>query len=351
MPSNMLNNLSVKQLSLLSTVVAVLITMLPLLLLQQVSMGWPLLLCVVIAIMGVGVAIYLLLQNFVFRKLTVIYKIIRKSKISDYQREVGEEQEDYTLQAVNQEVAEWARKTNEEVQAMKTLETYRKDFVGNISHELKTPIFNMQGYLHTLLDGALEDENINRKYIKKAASNLDRLQAIVEDLEAIAKLEADQSLVEYMPFDLKELADTVIQELEYICREHNCVIRYHASNNRSYTVNADRGRIQQVLTNLITNAVKYSKPNGGEIVISFYDLDKLVLTEVTDNGIGIDQEHLKHLFDRFYRVDSSRSRQLGGSGLGLSIVKHIIESHQQTINVRSTTDIGSTFGFTLEKSK
>jgi two-component system phosphate regulon sensor histidine kinase PhoR len=325
--------------------------MVPLLLLGQVSVGWSLLLSLAIAIAAVGVAIYMLLQNFVFRKLTVIYKIIRKSKISDYQSDLADDQENYTLQAVNQEVAEWARKTNEEVKAMKTLETYRKDFVGNISHELKTPIFNMQGYLHTLLDGALEDESINRKYIKKAAGNLDRLQAIVEDLEAIAKLEADHSLVEYMPFDLRELTDEVIQSLEYICKEHNCSIRYHASNNRSYTVNADRGRIQQVLVNLITNAVKYSKADGGEIVISFYDLDKLVLTEVTDNGICVKQEHLKHLFDRFYRVDSSRSRQLGGSGLGLSIVKHIIESHQQTINVRSTTDIGSTFGFTLEKSR
>lgn len=345
------NNISVRQLTILVSSLVALITSLLWLILLKFTIDWRVGLVVVASICISIVVVYYLLQRYVFKRLTIIYQIIRQSRMSTIDAEMSDESEDYTIEAVNQEVVEWARATSDDIKQMKTLETYRKDFVGNISHELKTPIFNMQGYLHTLLDGGLEDDNINRKYVKKAASNLDRLQAIVEDLESISKLEAEDGIVDYSVFDLTELTAEVITSLDYISKNHDCQISHEAGSNKTLMVRADPGMIQQVLVNLLTNAVKYSKSEGGQITINFFDLDRLVLVEITDNGIGIDENHLKHLFDRFYRVDSSRSRQLGGSGLGLSIVKHIIEAHKQTINVRSTPDIGSTFGFTLEKAK
>lgn len=349
--NNLINNLSVRQLTISITVILTVINGVVL----AAAFATESLIAVIVGMLvagGIGfLLVGFLLHRHVFRKLSIIYKIIRKSRMTPYEKEQLDDNMDYSLEAVNQEVIDWANKTNDEIATLKSLEIYRKEFVGNISHELKTPIFNMQGYLHTLLDGALEDLSINRKYIKKAASNLDRLQSIVEDLEAISKLEANDDIVDYRKFDLKELTADVVNDLDYICKQHEHTIIFKESSSRNYQVRADKGMIRQVLVNLLTNAVKYSKADSGTTVISFYDLDRLVLTEITDDGIGIDEKHLKHLFDRFYRVDSSRSRQLGGSGLGLSIVKHIIEAHHQTINVRSTPEVGSTFGFTLEKAR
>jgi two-component system phosphate regulon sensor histidine kinase PhoR len=288
-----------------------------------------------------------LLERFVFRRIKVIYKIIRASKLTDSEKE-AEDYKKLTLKSVNEDVVEWAKNTKQELDEMKSLEGYRRQYVGNISHELKTPIFSIQGYLHTLLDGGLKDDTVNVDFLKRAVKNVDRLQNIVEDLEIITKLESEEDNMEYANFSLKSLALEVIQDLDVIAEEKNIKISLKESADQDFMVNANQDMIRQVLNNLIVNAIKYGSDNS-TIRISFYDLDTQVLTEISDKGIGIEEKHLKHLFDRFYRVDTSRSRAVGGSGLGLSIVKHIIEAHKQQVHVRSTVGLGSTFGFTLNK--
>ena len=235
-----------------------------------------------------------------------------------------------------------------EIETLRQLETYRRHFIGDVSHELKTPIFNIQGYLHTLLDGALEDPNVNTTFLKKAAKNLERLHIIVEDLEAISRLESGELMLEIQSFDIHALAAEVFEDLEFKAKQRNITLEFKDGASQGFKVQADRESIRQVLTNLVSNSIKYGEENG-RTRIGFYDMDGNILIEVADNGLGIPKKHLNHVFDRFYRVDKSRSRERGGSGLGLSIVKHIIEAHKQTINVRSTPGLGSTFGFTLKK--
>ena len=254
------------------------------------------------------------------------------------------------LEEVEQEVSQWADKQKKEIESLKLLEAYRREFLGNISHELKTPIFSVQGYVHTLLDGGLYDEAINKNYLRKAANNIERLLTIVEDLESISRLESGQLTLDIQRFNIRDLTLEVFDDLEIQAKERNIKLSIKEGTDSTFFVEADRENIRQVLVNLINNSIKYGK-DGGSTKVGFYDMENYILIEVADNGIGIGEDHLKHLFDRFYRVDKSRSRARGGSGLGLSIVKHIIEAHNQTINVRSSVGVGSTFGFTLKKSK
>ena len=232
---------------------------------------------------------------------------------------------------------------------LERLATYRRRFIGDVSHELKTPIFNIQGFVHTLLDGAISDPSVNINYLQRAAKNVDRLQAIVEDLETINKLEAGQMVLDLREFDIYDLAQDVFSDLEMRASDRNIRLTFKEGANQHFRVRADKESIRQVLINLIHNSIKYGK-EGGVTKLSFYDMESYMLVEVSDNGIGIDPEHLKHVFDRFFRVDKSRSREAGGTGLGLSIVKHIVEAHKQTVTVRSTVGQGATFGFTLEKA-
>lgn len=289
-----------------------------------------------------------LLERYVFRKIKLIYKFIYDSKLGPAAGKQTINFNETSIEDVNLEVIEWGKRKEKEIETLRTLENYRKNYVGNISHELKTPIFSIQGYLHTLLDGGLYDHNINVKYLERAAVNVDRLQNIVEDLEVISKLESGQAFLDIKPFDIKVLADEVISDLQVIAAEKSTTIRYKEDANQNFQVLGDREAIRQVLINLLVNSIKYTNDKG-ITRISFYDVDQNILVEISDNGIGIEEKHLKHVFDRFYRIDASRSRSEGGSGLGLSIVKHIIEAHKQTIHVRSTPGIGSTFGFTLKK--
>jgi two-component system phosphate regulon sensor histidine kinase PhoR len=253
------------------------------------------------------------------------------------------------LSDVEREVDEWAEKNAKEYEEMEKLATYRRRFIGDVSHELKTPIFNIQGFIYTLLDGAMDDPEVRTKYLNRAAKNVDRLQAIVEDLETINKLESGQMALDLREFDILELANDVFADLEMRAKERNIRLIFKEGADKHFQVRADKESIHQVLVNLIHNSIKYSS-EGGTTKLSFYDMESYVLVEVSDSGLGISVEHLPHVFDRFYRIDKSRSRDAGGTGLGLSIVKHIIEAHKQTINVRSTPGQGSTFGFTLEKA-
>lgn len=289
------------------------------------------------------------LKRYIYRKVKVIYKTIHRHKRSPKEKSNSIEVNTNIIEEVEKEVNDWADQQKQELERFRAWADYRRKFVGDISHELKTPIFTIQGYLHTLLDGGLYDEKVNMTFLKKAAKNVDRLYTIVEDLSAIARLESGNLVLEMQVFDIKELTEEIFEDLEIKARDKNIGLEFKEGASQNYKVLADREYIRQVLTNLIHNSIKYGNPNG-KTKVGFYDMEKNILIEVADNGIGIPKNHLMHVFDRFYRVDKSRSRAQGGSGLGLSIVKHIVEAHKQTINVRSTPDIGSTFGFTLEKA-
>lgn len=290
------------------------------------------------------------LKRYIYRKIKLIYKTIHKEKLKPEEKNRSVDINSDIIDEVEREVAEWAENQRKELDKYKNWAEYRRNFVGDISHELKTPIFNIQGYIESLLDGGLQDENINMAFLKRAATNVDRLQTIVQDLEAISRLESGEVVLEMQVFDIKDLALEVFQDLEMKAKESKVSLQFKEGASNGFKVRADRERIRQVLTNLVSNSIKYGHENG-ITKLGFYDMDKYILVEVADNGIGIPKQHLHHVFDRFYRVDKSRSRDRGGSGLGLSIVKHIVESHNQTINVRSTPNLGSTFGFTLEKAK
>ena len=297
---------------------------------------------------GYLVTIYYL-KRYIYRKIKLIYKTIHKHKLSAVEkRDVVDVQSDI-INDVEKEVAEWADNQANEIKQLKDWQEYRSRFLGDISHELKTPIFNIQGYLETLLDGGLEDENINRNYIQRANKNVERLITIIDDLRVISNLEDGQLTLEMQHFDIKELTNEVFNEMHIKAKERNIDLIFKQGADIGYKVVADRERIRQVLTNLIANSIKYGKENG-MTKVGFYDMDKNILIEIADNGIGIAPSKIGKVFERFYRVDKSRSREQGGTGLGLSIVKHMMEAHKQTVNVRSSLDLGSTFGFTLEKA-
>ena len=289
-----------------------------------------------------------LLKEFIHDRIKLIYKNIYKFKTQG-SKSYGafKKNEADPIGAVSKEVVEWMIENRKEVNELKEQENFRREFLGNVSHELKTPIQTIQGYIHTLLDGALDDKNVNSLFLNKAAKSADRLAELVTDLTSISALE-NRGLLKTESVDLVKLTLDVFEMLEIRAKEKDISLKIAKHNPKEVLVEADKAKIHQVLVNLIVNAIKYGKV-GGSIRVKFFDMDKNILTEIADDGEGIAEEHLPRLFERFYRTDAGRSRDQGGSGLGLAIVKHIIEAHNQTINVRSTIGIGSTFGFTLKK--
>lgn len=312
--------------------------------------GYIVFLAPIIVFLAAYLAFADMLKHFIYRKIKVIYKTIHTLKHSKNSGMDKINLRNNILDEVHTEVMEWAKDRTQEIATLREMEEYRRDFIGNVSHELKTPIFNLQGYLDTLLDGGYQDTNILVPYLQKAMQNVERLSTIVEDLNTIAELEANQLALDMEKFNIKELVKEVFEDLEMKAQERNIRLSFKEINNfKPIYVLADYERIRQVVDNLVVNAINYGR-NYGRVFVSFYDMDKNILVEVSDNGIGIEAEHLLHVFDRFYRVDKARSRNTGGSGLGLAIVKHVIEAHGQTISARSTPNIGSTFGFTLAKA-
>lgn len=291
-----------------------------------------------------------IIERFIYRKIKIIYKTIHNLKVNKANFPGSLNMDEDILNQVSRDVVNWAKNSKKEIEDLKSQEEYRKDFIGNVSHELKTPIFNIQGYILTLLEGGMEDENINRNYLIRAEKSVERMINIVEDLDTVTKLETGQLALEHIKFDIVELAKDVAEMLQMNAKQKGIVFKIKGKNDKPVFVKADRDRIRQVLTNLMLNSVKYGKKDGSTEV-RFYEMEENILVEVADNGMGIPAKHLPHLFERFYRVDKSRSRESGGSGLGLAIVKHIIEAHEQAINVRSTEGAGSTFSFTLKKAK
>jgi two-component system, OmpR family, phosphate regulon sensor histidine kinase PhoR len=293
---------------------------------------------------------FFIIQNFIIQKIKPIYKTIQTRGNSLINTMKGGFYDDVNIiKHTDKEVAQWAKMKSKEIEELRRLEKYRKEYVGDISHELKTPIFSIQGYVLTLLDGGIYDPEINIKYLERAEKSIDRLISIVNDLEEISKLESSELNLEYSNFDICELVKEIFESQELTAKKYNITLRFKTTHEKSILVNADRARICQLFTNLISNSIKYGKRNG-TTKVSFYDMDEMVLIEVTDDGIGIKKEDLTRIFERFYRADKSRSREQGGTGLGLSIVKHIVEAHGQTINVKSEIDKGSTFSFTLKKA-
>ena len=296
------------------------------------------------------ITFYYLIERFVYSKIKLIYKLIHNLKLGkDLKDALGEYVSADPINDVEQEVKEWARDKKSEIDKLKEQEKFRREFLSNISHELKTPLFAIQGYIEALQDGDIEDKEISEKFLEKAAKNVERLSYFIKDLDEISKLESGEIPINYDRFDLSILISEVIESLELKASKNNIILHFKEKYKYPNWVYADREKIRQVLVNLISNSIKYGK-NPGNTSIKTFELHDQILVEITDDGIGIEEKYLPRLFERFYRTDQSRSREIGGSGIGLAIVKHIIEAHQQTISVRSTENIGSTFGFTLARA-
>ena len=248
------------------------------------------------------------------------------------------------------DLGEFVKLKRTEIETLKKEDLYRKEFVGNVAHELKTPLFSVQGYISNLLDGAMDDKELLKKYLKRAEKSVDRLTYIIKDLDLITQLESSTLKLEVTSFDIVKLTNEIIEDLEISASKRDIKIIFNKIYDKEILVEADRNRIEQVMTNLITNSINYGSEKG-TTEISFESKEEKIIVKVNDNGEGITEENMPRLFQRFFRVDISRSRSQGGSGLGLAIVKHIIDAHNESIYVQSTVGIGSEFSFSLKKSK
>ncbi|WP_231458704.1 MULTISPECIES: cell wall metabolism sensor histidine kinase WalK [unclassified Pedobacter] len=293
---------------------------------------------------------YYLLEKYIYTKIKLIYKLIHNLKLGkDLKDALGEYVSSDPINDVELEVKEWAGAKKKEIDLLKKQEQFRREFLSNVSHEFKTPLFAIQGYIETLQDCLVDDPDQAVIFLKKAENNVERLSYLINDLDSIAKLETGESPINYQKFDFVQLAKEVMENLEDRAKAKNIKLFFKDKYTALTLVSADREKIRQVLINLMVNSIKYGI-DAGETAIKIFELHDQFLIEVTDNGIGIEEKHLLRLFERFYRIDTHRSREVGGTGLGLAIVKHILEAHQQTISVRSTPGIGTTFAFTLHKA-
>lgn len=290
------------------------------------------------------------LNEFIYRKIKVIYKYI-------YQTKASQREEMYykyilpkkSIEDVRVDVEKWAEQQNAVIDDLKNNERYRREFLQNLSHEIKTPIFAIQGYIDTLLNGALENPNIAKKFLENTSRNVARMVDLMNDLDEITRLESGEQVMHKKKFNIQEVIREVFETLSKKAVEKKINLNIKKGCEQPVEVFADKEKIFRVLINLVENAIKYGKPEGHVTAGIYRTDDKHVLVELTDNGIGIAEEHLPRIFERFYRTDVGRSRNAGGTGLGLSICKHIIEAHGQSMHVRSKTDIGTTIGFTLDK--
>ncbi len=287
------------------------------------------------------------IERYIYRRVKTIYDDLTLLESTSLTR--GAITTD--MATLTQEIDKFARDKKLEIETLKVREQYRKEFLGNVSHELKTPLFTIQGYILTLLDGAMNDKKIRKKYLERANSAVERLSYIVSDLDLITKLEAGDLRLQPEVFDIVALIKEVFGMVEMRAIDKKITLTFDREYSTPLMVRADKERVQQVLVNLIINSLKYGRTKGTtEVSIENLIKNKAII-RVTDNGEGIEKNHLARLFERFYRVDKSGSRKEGGSGLGLSIVKHIIEAHNERIYVESEYGVGSEFSFTLEKAK
>jgi two-component system phosphate regulon sensor histidine kinase PhoR len=341
-------NLSPKQLALLT---ALLMSSLIAMSVFVLIANWKLLLAYFIACFIVTyLLVYQILELFIYRKIKLIYKLISHTKASKreeaYQKYILPQK---GIDDVRVDVENWAAQKADEIQQLQSNEQFRKEFLQNLSHEIKTPIFAIQGYLELLSDGAAEDPTLSKKFIGQAEANVQRLVSLLNDVDLITNLEINKDSILKQHFIIQDLMTEVVQNLNVKLLKKNIQFQFKKGSELPIEVFADKNKIYQVLVNVFSNAIKYGKIDG-EITASVYHLDdKKILIEITDNGIGIDEAHIPRLFERFYRTDDARSRDIGGSGLGLAICKHIIEAHGENIHVRSQLNVGTTIGFTLHQ--
>lgn len=286
-------------------------------------------------------------RNYIEKKINPIFRTIHNISLSkrDLRRKINSGEIPADL---DNEVEAWSKNQKAEIKKLKQMEKYRKDFLGNVSHEMKTPIFNIQGYVLTLLDGGLEDKRINKLYLQRTEKSINRLISIVEDLEQISRLESGEFKLKFEKFDIVKLVEDIFETDEMLAKMFNIKLEFDSNYSRSIKVKGDKARIAEAVGNLIGNSIKYGK-NNGKTKVKFTEEDKHIMVEISDNGIGINPEDLPRIFERFFRVDKSRSRDSGGTGLGLSIVKHVIQAHKQTIDVISNPGKGTVFLFSLDK--
>lgn len=303
-------------------------------------------------LLGGYLLINLVMEKFIYRKIKLIYKFI-------YQTKATKREETYykyilpkkSIDEVREDVEAWAEQNKQEIELLRKNEQYRKEFLQNLSHEFKTPVFAIQGYVDTLLQGAMENPEINKRFLEKTASNVERLTNLLNDLDEISRLERGELVLFKQNFVIQELVKDVFESISIMAEQKDIRCSIKKGCESPLTVFADKEKIRQVLLNLIENSIKYGKQHGN-ITASMYNTDgRHILVEISDDGIGIPEIHLPRIFERFYRTDEGRSLDISGSGLGLAICKHIIEAHGQTIHVRSREDIGTTIGFTLDRKK
>ncbi len=292
--------------------------------------------------------VYQILEYFIYRKIKLIYKLISSTKATKreeaYQKYILPQK---GMDDVREDVEQWATQQNEQIQQLQSNEAFRKEFLQNLSHEIKTPIFAIQGYLELIADGAMEDPAVGHRFINQAQANVQRLVSLLNDVDVITNIEISKEPIVKTPFIIQDLINEVVHNLNVKWLKKNIQFHYKKGSELPVSVFADRNKIYQVLVNLLSNAAKYGKIDG-QIIASIYTLEEeKVLIEISDDGIGVAEEHLPRLFERFYRTDDARSREIGGSGLGLAICKHIIEAHNETMHIRSKINVGTTVGFTL----
>ena len=302
--------------------------------------------------------VFITLEYFVFSQINEIHSLLERIKKKNYNINISSKKKKRNEMAnagnplflIKEEIAEFAEAKQKEINELKKLETFRREFLADVSHELKTPIFAAQGFVHTLIDGALYDDEVRDRFLNKAAVSLDGLNVLVEDLITISQLEIGEIKMQYQNFDIAKVTEDIYEQLEETARKRSVRLKFYKYSPKSVYVYADKYRIGQVLTNLIVNAIKYGKEKG-TVVVSFIVENESVYTYVKDDGPGIEEKHLNRIFERFYRVEKSRSKERGGTGLGLSIVKHILEAHESKIVVSSTMGEGTVFSFRLVKGK
>jgi len=314
---------------------------------QFLQAYWPwFLLFILLSFLASFVILQIRVEKFIYKRIKQIYDDVSLLESTSFTS--GPITTD--MKTLTEEIEKFAQDKKIEIDTLKIREEYRKEFLGNVSHELKTPLFTVQGYIHTLLDGAMEDKKVRKKYLQRAAKGVERLIYIIKDLDLITKLEIGELHLEMEDFDIIELIQNVFDLLEMKASKKHISLVFDMDYPEPIYVHADKDKIQQVLTNLLVNSIKYGQQDGTTEVSVENLIKNKVIVRVTDNGEGIEEEHLTRLFERFYRVDKSGSRREGGSGLGLAIVKHIIEAHNEKIYVESVVDVGSEFSFTLEKA-
>lgn len=294
--------------------------------------------------------VYYVIERFIYRKIKLVYKFISQTKAT--KREAfftSELLPQKTIEEVNADVAQWAEDRKVEIERLQSNEQFRREFLMNLAHELKTPIFAAQGYIDTLLGGALQDNSVNTLFLQKAEKSIERLSDLVTDLDQISRIESNRLPINKSVFIIQDLILDVFEELSQKASTKNIKLNIKKGCEQGVEVYADKTRIKQVLVNLVENSINYGRDRG-ETNAGIYVVDqKEVFIEITDNGMGIQEDQVSRVFERFYRTDSARTRNEGGTGLGLAIVKHIVEAHNHSVTCRSTVDVGTSFGFSLDK--